>query len=532
MSQYQALHHFDTSYTITMLIRQFRQADYEAALSETIRIGDQLPPTHLARWLASVLDTLDLTPFYSRYALIGAPPYAPEIILGLLLYGYMTGITSPRAIEQAVQESLPFRFLAANTRPDASTLTRFRSTMLPLVAGIFAQVLARARQEGFVRAHPIVSIDGSKIQANASKHHAVSYQYACRLRDELLAQTADLLALADTDVPEGMEVTTEILLRLEALEHLDMALAVIEARADHRYQTALAEYQSKIAARAEAAERSGRKPGGRPPAPPSPLPAPGAQYNFTDPESRVMKNSTDKGFNQCYNAQIAVEQTGRFIVGYALSNHPNDKAEATAALDAIPPCVGVPAAAALDTGYFSLHNIEQLEERGTIPLIACRKQVHGLNWERFHQPRENAPSPDEASPLERMIFALDTTFGHDIYSRRKSTVEPVFGILKSIQRFRQFSLRGEACAGDELGIVCLAYNLKRLFTCQASALKKAKLFCGHYGTKILCFACSYFRGRSRGGMMPRQGYGGPANSRAATWELASPTDGWRFASGC
>ena len=338
-------------------------------------------------------------------------------------------------------------------------------------------------------------------------------------------------------MPDGMDPLHEIALRLAAIEQLTLAIAIIEARAHQRYQAAKAEYDAKMQARAQREQETGRKLGGRPPTPPSPTPQADEQYNFTDPESRIMKNSRDAGMSQQYNAQAAVSHGegvngGRFIVGYGLSDHPNDKQEATNALDNIPPCVGVPVAVAEDTGYFSEQNVLAITVRGIIPLISEGKQKHGLNWERYHQRRENAPIPDDASPVERMRLARESAFGHTIYSQRKSTVEPVFGIIKSILNFWQFSVRGILKALWEWGLVCLTYDLKRLYTCQAWAHKQTGPICGVFATNWARFACSLSLCWKGVGSILRSEICTPIISGRIITTLASPTAGGSFASGC
>src|SRR5213593_7274 len=241
------------------------------------------------------------------------------------------------------------------------------------------------------------------------------------------------------------------------------AKAVIEARAEARYRADHIAYAAKRREREEKVRTTGRKPRGRPPSPPTPGARDNDQYNFTDPESQIMKNSTNQGFDQHYNTQIATAQDSLLIVGHALSNHANDQAEVEPTLDAIPPAVGTPPAAALDNGYFSEANIERLEARGIEPYIATGRDAHYQSWrERFVQ--TPAPPLDDASPKVKMAYKLQTEIGKAIYRLRKCTVEPVLGIIKEILGFRQFSLRGLKAAAGEWGLVCLAFNLKRLHT--------------------------------------------------------------------
>jgi hypothetical protein len=234
---------------------------------------------------------------------------------------------------------------------------------------------------------------------------------------------------------------------------------VLEARAKERDAFEQAEYATKVRERAAKARRKGKPARGRPPSPPTPGPRDDDQYNFTDPESRIMKNSTDKGFNQHYNAQVAVDQACLLIVGTSLSNHPTDQAEVVPTLDAI--AVGTPEAAALDSGYFSAANIEILEGRGIAPYIATGREPHQLDWAGYFVD-EPTPPPSDASPKDQMAYKLRTAVGRAIYRLRKCTVEPVIGIIKEVLGFRQFSVRGAGAAAGEWCLVCLACNLKRL----------------------------------------------------------------------
>jgi hypothetical protein len=211
----------------------------------------------------------------------------------------------------------------------------------------------------------------------------------------------------------------------------------------------------------EQARQTGRKPRGRAPEPPVSGPRGKDQYNFTDPESRIMRNSTDNGFNQHYNVQVAVDQDSFLIVSNTLSNHPNDYGEAIPTVDAIPAGLGKPRAAALDNGYFSENNITEMEARGIDPYIATGREPHHRNWKTYFAEQPASP-PGDASPTVKMAYKLRTEIGRAIYRLRKCTVEPVIGIIKEVLGFRQFSLRGLAAATGEWCLVCLAFNLKRL----------------------------------------------------------------------
>jgi hypothetical protein len=275
-----------------------------------------------------------------------------------------------------------------------------------------------------------------------------------------------LLALGEqadqTELPQGLDIETEVAFRQDRLLNLAEAKRVLEARAEERYQLELAEYQAKLQAREEKAQETGGKPRGPEPQPPEQTgPRDKDQYNFTDPESRIMKNSTNGGFDQHYNVQVAVDQDNLFVVGNTLSNHPVDTYEAIPTVEAIPPEIGKPQAAALDKIYFAPQNIQDFEAREIEPFIATGREPHHKSWqERFAQTPE--PPPDEASPIVKMAYKLQTEIGKTIYGLRKSTVEPVIGIIKEVLGFRQFSLRGLGAAAGEWCLVCLAFNLKRL----------------------------------------------------------------------
>jgi transposase len=446
--------------------RSFKTADYDATLDVTVRLGDCLPPDHLARFVVDTIAQLDLSVIYARYAPRGGQPYAPEILLGLLFYGYATGLFSSRKLERATYETVPFRFIAGNLHPDHDTLATFRKTFLSELKDLFVQVLLLAQVAGVLKLGNI-SLDGTKIHADASKSKAVSYKHLLALEAHLRAEVEELFALSERvdqgELPDGLVVSDEIAIRQARLARLAEAKAVLEARAKERDAIEQAEYATKLQARADKAQQTGRTPRGRSPKAPTPGPRDKDQYNFTDPASRIMKHRSTEGFEQDYNAQIAVDQASLLIVGESLSNHPSDQHEVEPTLDAIPPAVGPPAAVAMDNGFFSESNIAGCERRGIDPYIATGRDPHHPSWhQRFAA--VPTPPPADASPTVQMAYKLKTVIGKAIYGLRKCTVEPVIGILKEVLGFRQFSLRGELAAAGEWCLVCLAFNLKRLHT--------------------------------------------------------------------
>lgn len=446
------------------MARKFKTVDYEKALDITVTLGDCLPPDHLARFIVGVIAELDLSSIYAQFGSRGGEPYAPEILLGLLFYGYATGVCSSRKIEKATYESIPFRFIAGDLHPDHDTIANFRKTFLPEIKELFVQILVMAKEAGVLDLEN-VSLDGSKVHADASKSKAVSYKRLLEIESQLSTEVEELFALLDqvdpSELPEGLDITEEIAFRQARLVNLAQAKVVIEARAEERYQVEKAEYEAKMREREEKAKETGRRPRGRKPQPPTPGPRDKDQYNFTDPESRIMKNSADSGFDQHYNVQLAVDQESYLVVANTLSNHPNDYAEAIPTLEAIDAQVGKPQAAALDNGYFSVDNIEGIEARGVEPYIATGREPHHKSWRAWFAELP-APPSEEASPTVKMAYKLRTEIGKAIYNLRKSTVEPVIGIIKEVLGFRQFSLRGLAAAAGEWCLVCLAFNLKRL----------------------------------------------------------------------
>jgi len=446
--------------------RTFRTPNYESTLNQVVKLGDALPASHLARFVVDIIAQLDLSRIYARYADIGGVAIAPEVLLGLLFYAYASGVFSSRKIERATYESIPFRFIAGGLHPDHDTIAHFRKTFLPEIQELFVRILLLAQMSGVLKLGNI-SLDGSKIHADASKSQAVSYKRLLEIEAQLRTEVGELFALGeqadqgDTPLPEGLDIANEIAIRQERLAKLAQAKAVLEERARERYAAEQAEYEAKLRAREEKARKQQRKPRGRQPKPPESGPRDKDQYNFSDPDSRVMKNSTDDGFDQHYNVQAAVDQDSLLIVATALSNPPNDKQEAVPTLEALSAELGQPQAGALDNGYWSESNVRAFETRGIEPYIATGREAHHKSWRTFFA-ADPVPPAEDASPKVKMAYKLQTEIGKAIYRLRKCTVEPVIGIIKEVMGFRQFSLRGLASAAGEWCLVCLAFNLRRL----------------------------------------------------------------------
>jgi len=448
--------------------RKFRTANYEETLNQTIRLAEALPPQHLARFVVDIISQLDLRGIYAQYAPIGGEAIAPEILLGLLFYGYATGLFSSRKIEKATYESIPFRFIGGGLHPDHDTIANFRKTFLAEIKELFVQILLLAQAAEVFKLGNI-SLDGSKIHADASKSHAVSYKRLIELETQLRQEVNELFTLGEqvdqgeVQLSEELVIDDELAIRQERLANLAKAKAVLEGRAQERYEAEKAEYEAKQREREEKARKTKRGLRGRKPKPPEAGPRDKDQFNFTDPDSRIMKNSTNEGVDQHYNVQAATDQESLLIVAHALSNHPNDKQEALPTLDAMPAEIGRPKAVAMDNGYFSQANITACQKRGIEAYIATGREAHHKDWHTFFAELPEAPGED-ASPKEKMAYKLLTEIGQAIYRLRKCTVEPVIGIIKEVLGFRQFSLRGLLAAAGEWCLVCLAFNLKRMHT--------------------------------------------------------------------
>jgi transposase len=446
--------------------KRFIKVDYEQTLEQTVTLREVLPEDHLARFVVELIAQLDLSGFYASYGKRGGSTYAPEVLLALLIYSYATGVFSSRKIERATYESIPFRFLAGGLHPDHDTIAHFRKRFLPQITTTFVELLMLAQAAGVLKLGNI-SLDGSKVHADASKSKAVSYKRLGELEAKLRKEVEELLALArEADetgqgLPRGLVIEDEVAFREQRLAGLAQARTVLEQRARERYEQEQAHYEARLKERQQKTQQTGKKPRGREPKPPVEGPGDKDQYNFTDPDSRIMKNSTDGGFAQHYNTQIAVDQATLLVLGASVLNHPNDQQALAPTLDNIPQALGQIAAVALDNGYFSSDNIALCQQRQIEPYIASGREAHHRSWQAYFA--ETALLPDEQAGLkEQMAYKLCTALGRAIYRLRKCTVEPVIGIIKETLGFRQFSLRGLVAASGEWLLVCLAFNVKRL----------------------------------------------------------------------
>lgn len=428
-------------------------------------VDDWLNEDHLARYIVEVVDRLDLSRLTRQYAGRGSKAHHPATLLSILIYGYCTGVFSSRKLERATYDSVAFRYLAAGTHPDHDTLATFRRRFLGEFSELFVQVLELAREMKLLKLGN-VCLDGTKIQANASRHSALSHGHIEKLETQLQAEVQELLALAEktdqADVPDGIDLPAEIRRREDRLAAMADAKTKIAARAEERYQREKAEYDAKLTKRTEKEKTTGKKPGGKPPAAPRPGPKDSDQINLTDEESRMMPVSGG-GFEHAYNAQAAADTETMLVVATGLTQAPNDKEQVKPMLETLVAQnlrLGKITGLIADTGFCSETNITACETAGITPLIAVAKENHHPNWRERHS--EPPALPENATPVQTMAHRLKTKAGRALYALRKQTVEPVFGIIKSVMGFRQFSLRGLTKVSGEWTLVCLAWNLKRL----------------------------------------------------------------------
>ena len=428
-------------------------------------LDDWLPEDHLARFILEAIEQLDLSALILRYGGRGSAAYHPEVLLSLLVYGYATGTFSSRKIERATYDSIAFRYLAAGSHPDHDTLANFRRRFLDELADIFLQVLELAGEMKLLKLGTI-SLDGTKLHANASRHSALSYAHIQALENQLKTEVQELLTLAESadqaETPVGMDLPDEIKRRQDRLLAMAAVKAKIEARARVRFEQDQALYQEKLARRAARMAKTGKKLGGTLPNAPVEGPTPHDQINLTDEDSRIMR-IPGGAFEQCYNAQAAVDADTLLIVAQGLTQAGNDiqqVAPMLVELKALPASLGKVQVLLGDCGYNSDSNIAACEAAEIEPYLAVARQDHHPGWRsRFAQP----PALDaNATAQQRMAHKLKTEPGRSLYALRKQTVEPVFGIIKSVMGFRQFLLRGKDTVSGEWRLVCMAWNLKRM----------------------------------------------------------------------
>jgi transposase len=457
---------------------RFVNVDRQTPMFLPCDLREWLPADHIVHFILDAVEQLPLNHFHVNARGTGSEQYPPAMMLALLIYCYATGRFGSRTLEAATYSDVAVRFICANTHPDHDSICTFRTANEPAFVAAFTHVLHLAHQLRLTQLGAI-SVDGSKIAANASKHTAVSYQRAGEMIAQLQLEVQELLTHAkQADAQEAktpaLDLPAELRRREQRVAALQRARQVIEERARQLAAEAQPAYAAKVAAR-QAQRAAGKKPRGPEPVPPSAIPEPKAQYNFTDPESKIMKAGNGRHFEQAYNAQAAVDGA-MLIVGARVSDAPNDKQELPASVAAISPVVAAEVKNVLvDSGFYSEAAVATVEQQpdgsasGVTVYAAVEKPSHHKTVaDLLPQPEPAAPGPD-ASAKERMAHRLKTAVGQALYRLRKQTVEPVFGIIKEVMGFRRFLLRGRAKVSLEWTLVCLSYNLKRLFTLKHQA---------------------------------------------------------------
>ena len=451
-------------------------------------LREWLPEGHLALFISDVVDELDLKPIAQVYESgdgRGRPPYHPLMMVKMLVYGYCMGRVSSRKIEKATYEDVAFRVLACNQHPDHDSIAQFRKRHLQELAGLFVQVLRLCEQAGLVKLGH-VAIDGSKLRANASKHKAMSYQRMCEKEQQLASEVERLLREAQaTDEAEdkqygkgirGDELPAELARRESRLRKIREAKAALEEEAKVKAAAQASAVEARIEERKKSEAQTGKKVRGRPPQVVNieeAKPEAKAQRNFTDPDSRIMKDSATGSFEQSYNAQIAVDGKAQVIVAASLTQQANDKQQLVPVLEAVKNNVGrMPEKITADAGYFSTSAVtnEALSEIDLYVTPDRGKKTEHLEPSSL-EPSSLEPTSTQSPPgseidqavIERMREKLKTKEGREVYKQRKQIVEPVFGQVKEVRGFRRFSFRGLRKNEAEWQLVCLTHNLLKLF---------------------------------------------------------------------
>ena len=417
-------------------------------------LGDWLPEGHLAYFVSDLVDAMDLRAIASDHEKEerGYPPYHPRMMTKILIYGYCVGVFSSRRLQTRLQEDIGFRVLAAGNEPDFRTLSEFRRVHLGTLQGLFEQVLRVALEVGAVKLGR-VAIDGSKVKANASKHKAMSYKRMKEEQERLQQEVRRLLAEAERiDAEEdarygrdrsGDELPAELQRREERMRRIRAAKCALEERTRQE-----AEAQASEQAKPEEEQ---------PEQPKKVVPKDKDQYNFTDPESRIMKGPD--GFVQGYNAQIAVEPVLQLIVGQAVTQQGNDKKQLLPMIGVVEEQSGQkPSQVLADSGYTSETSLAEAEAGGIDAYLAVAREKHN------HKPEScpRGPLPEGANRKDQMRRKLQSKAGRAVYARRKAIVEPVFGQIKQARGFRQFLLRGVEKVRGEWALVCMAHNVLKL----------------------------------------------------------------------
>jgi len=446
---------------------KFINPDRETPLPFPTRMEDWLPEGHLARFVVDIVNRLDLSDIYATYSeqTKGQKAYDPKMMVSLIFYCLVTGVFSSRKMEMATWESIPVRYITGNHHPDHDTIAAFRNRMKDSLDKIFLEILLIAKEMGLLKLGT-VSLDGTKMKANASKHKALSYEYACKLEEQLKRELEQLFAQSEAaEKKPDFSIPEEIRRREDRLAGIERAKAEIIRREKERYEKEKAEYENKMAARKAKELETGKMARGKVPEEPKEEISGKAQANMTDSDSRIM--SKGKGnFEQSYNAQAGVDVDSHMIVNAHVTQACNDKEElkpALSELQALPEELGKVEKVLCDAGYYSEDNLQAVEAAGMDPYIPAGREKHNEKLES--RMKGAGPEPEEGAGIkERTAHKLKTEAGRKEYGKRKCTSEPVFGIIKKVMGYSSFLTRGLKNVQKEWTLICTGYNLKRLFT--------------------------------------------------------------------
>ena len=425
-------------------------------------LRDWIPEDGLAHFVIAAVERVEMSAFKVNHRGTGSAQYHPRMMLALLIYCYANGIFSSRRIERATHRDIGVRFVAANVHPDHDTIATFRRENFAAVAESFLQVLLLAKELKLVKVG-VVSVDGTKIDANGSKHRSVRYDRAGELTAQLQLEISALMARAEASDGGGEEdpqaLPKELAHKQALRDKLVAARGRLEAQAKARAAAERADYEAKVAAREQ---RRGRAKGKRP-KPPDERPRPDEQSNLSDPDSRLMRKSKHHEYRQAYNPQAVVDAGGsQLILGARVSNCASDRNELVADIEAIPAELGMPETILADNGYANGDQVAALAESGIDVLVATgtggRRRRHDFRPAKAETPAKQA----KAEWLQVMAVKLASEDGRALYKLRQQTVEPVFGIIKAVLGFTGFSMRGLDKVAGEWDLVALAYNCKRL----------------------------------------------------------------------
>lgn len=446
---------------------QFVNVDRHTPMLLPPDLREWVPADDMVHFVIGAIEGMNLPMLKVNVRGCGSAQYPPKMMLALLIYCYAHGIFGSRRIEHATYRDVAVRYLTGDTHPDHDTICKFRRENLESIAACFLEVLQLAREMKILKIGR-VSVDGTHVAANASKHKNVRYDRAGQLEEQLKEDIQELLQQAEDvdqdDDDDGQRLPKEIGRRQQLLEKMRQARQKLEQRAKARAATEWSEYERKVQARAK---RSGRRMGKRI-KPPKDVPEEDEQINLTDADSRLMRKSKREGYRQAYNSQAVVDAQGtQLILGSHVSTCASDANELEKAVESVPKSVGSVTSVLADSGYVNTDAFETLEETGVDLYVAVgRDENHSQRRYEF-RPQTVRDKPHKLVTDERLLAMqekLRTEEGRRIYAKRQQTVEPVFGIIKNVMGFRQFMLRGLEKVTGEWNLVCLAYNLKRLWT--------------------------------------------------------------------